>query len=524
MRVRAAALYLVSVSLFLWALAWHSTSLLARCEASYRCARHLQPPLLVSSALFPTLHVDVADHQWRAFREKLSLLVPVALAHATVGALIRRIRLRRAILAYDALAGLGLVVFIHRAQAVHLFVLAGANYALGRACRTRSLALATSASWVFLLGLLVLREFGRRTLKYASLLGGAYSWLDAGPYGGMGWWDHANLLALRMHSFHVDTWHLGSVPSGGLEYVAYVFYAPLYVAGPIMRAKDFRQQSAPLRSSGSKGGERLEDGSAEEWSTSDVAAYALRWLFCLIAMEWLSASAPCFALSGSGQVLEMKPAEALVFSYLTLQLTWLKFVLIWCFFRLWALLDGRRPPENLSAFSFWHYSALSFWRSWHASFSAWVLTYLYLPLGGRKHRMRNLAIAFVFVALWHGVEWRMLGWAGLVLLALTPEVLAERRRHTRSQAETTRWYHQHLVAAAGASSICALIVVNLVGFGGGGADSVLDTLRLLLGGDGLVVATVAWAFMFVGVHIMMDVEQWRAAGKRNDRQAHHHDA
>ena len=226
-------------------------------------------------------------------------------------------------------------------------------------------------------------------------------------------------------------------------------------------------------------------------------------------------------------------------------------MLIWCFFRLWALLDGRRPPENLSAFSFWHYSALSFWRSWHASFSAWVLTYLYLPLGGRKHRLRNLAIAFVFVALWHGVEWRMLGWAGLVLLSLTPEVLAEGRlsRHTRSQAETTRWYHRHLVAAAGASSICALIVVNLVGFSRGGADGVLDTLRLLLGGrgadlrgdsvdlsdveateraatsggDGPLVATVAWAFMFVGVHIMMDVEQWRAAGlkgKRNDRRGH----
>lgn len=44
-----------------------------------------------------------------------------------------------------------------------------------------------------------------------------------------------------------------------------------------------------------------------------------------------------------------------------------------------------------------HYSVLAFWRAWHASFNQWLLRYMYLPLGGRRQRARNLALVFVFV-------------------------------------------------------------------------------------------------------------------------------
>ena len=285
--------------------------------------------------------------------------------------------------------------------------------------------------------MLLLREYGRRPLKFGRLLGVSFAWLDRGHFGGMGWWDHANLLALRMHSHNIDQSAKQSrMRRGWWEYVGYLFYAPLYVAGPIMTSDDFSEQS---RKEG--GGSRKDDS---------VLVYAVRWICALFVMELLSARAPCFALASVGSRLllgsssssaiddpsaigigRLSASESLVFSYLRLQLVWLKFLIIWRFFTLWARFNGRSPPENLPApscslFGFWNYSILGFWRSWHASFSRWLMIYLYVPLGGREHRYRNLLATFGFVALWHGVEGRMFGWAALVMLSIAPEVAASR--------------------------------------------------------------------------------------------------
>lgn len=218
--------------------------------------------------------------------------------------------------------------------------------------------------------------------------------------------------------------------------------------------------------------------------------------------------------------------------YLSLKLVWLKFVLLWRFFRLWAMLDGRDPPENLPRCMSTHYSALSFWRTWHASLSLWLLKYLYLPLGGRHHRMRNLAVTFGFVAAWHGLEARMFGWAALVLLSLAPEVLASqllleappaasstsattpaRGEKGRGSSLRHKWYYEHLVAAGGATSIGGLIIANLAGFGSSGMAAVRAALETDARDDvGGTLRTVggAWALLFVGVHLMRDLERWRS--------------
>ena len=128
----------------------------------------------------------------------------------------------------------------------------------------------------------------------------------------------------------------------------------------------------------------------------------------MLLMEWLSARTPCFALANAGDLLAAAPIQplqdiqplhaastadgsmmpggaalahagaalapdddahtrwdagsVLIFSYLSLKLIWLKFLLIWRFFRAWALLDGRTPPENLPRCMSNHHSVLGFWR------------------------------------------------------------------------------------------------------------------------------------------------------------------
>ncbi|WDI33456.1 MBOAT family protein [Entomospira nematocerorum] len=55
-----------------------------------------------------------------------------------------------------------------------------------------------------------------------------------------------------------------------------------------------------------------------------------------------------------------------------------------------------------------------FWRRWHITLSNFLLTYLYIPLGGsRQGNLRtyvNFLITFILGGLWHGAGWTFLFW------------------------------------------------------------------------------------------------------------------
>lgn len=52
--------------------------------------------------------------------------------------------------------------------------------------------------------------------------------------------------------------------------------------------------------------------------------------------------------------------------------------------------------------------------------------YVYAPLGGGKHYMRNFLIVFTFVAIWHDISLKLLAWGWLITLFIVPEVLGKR--------------------------------------------------------------------------------------------------
>lgn len=67
----------------------------------------------------------------------------------------------------------------------------------------------------------------------------------------------------------------------------------------------------------------------------------------------------------------------------------------WRFFRLWALLDGIDPPENMVRCMANNYSTLGFWRAWHRSYNLWVVRFV-LPLHRSfVHSMLNF-LSFYF--------------------------------------------------------------------------------------------------------------------------------
>lgn len=152
-----------------------------------------------------------------------------------------------------------------------------------------------------------------------------------------------------------------------------------------------------------------------------------------------------------------------------LNFMWLKFFLIWRYFRFWSLvgflgitfflihvdfrvtfgienvlstnksmqINGIAPPENMPRCVNNCHSLESFWKNWHASFNKWLVRYMffsfswtlvsvifaicycstgqclliffiryvYIPLGGSQKKLLNVWVVFTFVAVWHDLEW-----------------------------------------------------------------------------------------------------------------------
>ena len=77
---------------------------------------------------------------------------------------------------------------------------------------------------------------------------------------------------------------------------------------------------------------------------------------------------------------------------------------------------GFRFPENFDN-PYTSRSITEFWRRWHMTLGAFIMNYLYIPLGGnRKGKGRmylNLWICFLLSGLWHGASWNFILWGAL---------------------------------------------------------------------------------------------------------------
>ena len=81
-----------------------------------------------------------------------------------------------------------------------------------------------------------------------------------------------------------------------------------------------------------------------------------------------------------------------------------------------GLLFGIKIPDNFNN-PYQARSIIDFWQRWHMSLSAFLRSYLYIPLGGNRHgpvrRYVNLMITMLLGGLWHGASWNFVIWGGL---------------------------------------------------------------------------------------------------------------
>lgn len=84
-----------------------------------------------------------------------------------------------------------------------------------------------------------------------------------------------------------------------------------------------------------------------------------------------------------------------------------------------ALLIGFKIPLNFRL-PYFALSPVDFWKRWHISLSTWLRDYLYISLGGKHKRIRNVMITMLLGGLWHGAAWTFVAWGlfhGLIIIA-----------------------------------------------------------------------------------------------------------
>ncbi|KAH8899453.1 MBOAT-domain-containing protein [Thozetella sp. PMI_491] len=485
---------------------------------------------LLSDGWIPGRKIDVSDAQYHAFRTNLPYIAALLLLHP----LCRRLwnsnfpvstkgssstipspenadaRLKQRT-SFDFVFALFFLVLLHGFSAFKVLSILWANYRLAKSLPRRYVPLAT---WIFNIGILFANELGqgykfqRMTEFFAPGPWGDFEpglpaivkigkWLD--KMGGLNprWEILFNITVLRLISFNLDYyWSMDkrgnvsvekkqldpanlserdrvSIPAPPEDftfrnYVAYAIYAPLYLTGPILTFNDYISQA------------RYRPATIESPRT---VRYGVRFLLVLLTMEVVLHFDYVGAISHAMPVWSSyTPAQLSMLSYFHLTIIWLKLLIPWRFFRLWALVDGVDAPENMIRCVSNNYSPVLFWRAWHRSYNRWLVRYMWIPLGGSDFRSPRTAVrsiggyvlVFTFVALWHDIQMRLLIWGWLVVFFMLPEftgkVLFPKRKW-----ESSPTAYRMLSCAGGVFNILLLMMANLVGFAVGldGLESIL---------------------------------------------------
>ncbi|KAK9373640.1 MBOAT, membrane-bound O-acyltransferase family-domain-containing protein [Lipomyces chichibuensis] len=456
--------------------------------------------------------VDNSDAQYAGFRNKLPILAGAVVLHYVLRRTANALRIRR--LLFDVGFAAIFLAVLHGFSTVKILAIYVVNFLISKSFNKRAGMIVT---WIFNIIILFLNEW-YEGYKFGSVIPGL-GILDI-YCGLLPRWDvNFNFSVLRMISYNYDYYeslanpndiekkHLDDAVSESdrisigppnadynfFNYIAYLVYTPLYIAGPILTFNDFIYQSKH---------------SLPSVSQKRTLLYGLRVLACILVMEWLLHYMYVVALSSVGVWEGLSALQISMVGFFNLKTIWLKLLIPWRFFRLWALLDQIDPPENMIRCMSNNYSASAFWRAWHKSYHRWVIRYLYVPLGGAKHPIRNMLIVFTFVAFWHDIQLRLLAWGWLITLFVVPEVAA--KLVFPAKKWRSRPIYRHMCAIGAVSNIYMMMLANLVGFAVG-IDGLRDMLRDIFSSwTGIPYFLFTSACLFVGVQIMFEVRAQEA--------------
>lgn len=459
--------------------------------------------------------VDNSDAQYRFFRDNFPLIgVLIAVHFALRRVITPSLKITKRTY-FDCGCGLFFVLVVHGVNVWKIGFHVTVMYLFSRYVPSRKWALLLT--WVYGLLTLFVNDRYRNAQTGISLL-------DSGYKGLMPRWDvNFNFTLLRLISFNYD--YLEKVQeqetqdeedkrsSSSLDlsalddrerltapiplsdynlvnFIGYLTYTPLFIAGPIITFNDYVYQSNYQQLPSVKDRKR-------------TFIYFVRLMFCILVMEFIMHFMYVLAVSKTKAWEGDTPFQISMVGLFNLNLIWLKLLIPWRLFRFWSLLDGIDPPENMIRCMDNNYSTLAFWRAWHRSFNRWVTRYIYVPLGGSTNRIVNSLCVFSFVAIWHDIELKLLMWGWLIVLFLLPEMMATVYfKRFRSQ-----WWYRHLCGVGAVINIWMMMIANLFGFCLG-QDGTLALLREMFStAAGLEFFVLSLGALFSAAQVMFELRE-----------------
>jgi len=203
-----------------------------------------------------------------------------------------------------------------------------------------------------------------------------------------------------------------------VNYIAYIFYPPLYFSGPTLLFNSFVFQVKNFKIS-----------QHQNYLSRDKIVYIARYIIVFICFEVFNSYIYVNAyLTNKYNKFIWESFDHYTYSafcFFLLIFIWFKFTVIWRTSRIWAWLDGIYTEENMNRCICNNYSFEGFWRAWHRSFNIWLIKYIFIPLGGSKYKVANIWVVFSFVALWHDLQLNLLIWGWFICLFMMPEILVK---------------------------------------------------------------------------------------------------
>lgn len=465
--------------------------------------------------------VDNSDAQYRFFRDHFWLLVAIVPVHV----IIKKYVLRATNVSkfkFDALLGAVVLFGAHGVNSLRILAHITIMYSIAHLFKKWK-KFAVVLTWVYGVSTLFIND-NFRAYPF-GLVWSVLSPLDSMNRGIIERWDvFFNFSLLRMISYNLDFLTRYELSTKGdvtpnskknddsnneellyndkarmnvilpiedysiVNYLAYMIYTPLFIAGPIITFNDYVFQSKRTLPSIKK---------------DFIVWYAIRFAFSVFFMELILHFFYVVAISKAKAWDNDTPFEISMIGLINLNIIWFKLMIPWRLFRLWALLDGIDTPENMIRCVDNNYSALAFWRAWHRSYNKWVVRYIYVPLGGSKNRIITSLAVFSFVAVWHDIELKLLLWGWMVVLFLLPEMFA-----TNYFAQfKNKWWYRHICGLGGAVNIWLMMIANLFGFclGPDGTKKLLSDMFATW--SGFLFVLLSFMSLFVGVQIMFEIRE-----------------
>lgn len=247
-------------------------------------------------------------------------------------------------------------------------------------------------------------------------------------------------------AFLVDAYQRKAKEFSLIHYILFVTYFPHLIAGPILHHRHIMPQFADFRTY------RVDWSNISVGWTVFVISLAKK---VFIADTFGTIATPIFldAQHGVEHVLTVAWAGALAYTFqLYFDFSGYSDMAIGL-----SLFFNVKLPLNFNS-PYKATNIIDFWKRWHMTLSAFLLYYLYIPLGGNRYgsarRYLNLLVTMLLGGLWHGAGWTFIIWGSLHGLYLVV--------NHGFRAVVSQWGWQNRLGSAGKPMGVAITFLSVV--------------------------------------------------------------